>query len=92
MKTAVVEVEGLLGSLFGAGGEAGAGHAFAQAAFVQEILFQPSELLVEQVVGPVIRPDHHVGADGRVGVLDAFLEGLVIGAGGAVELRAGVGT
>ena len=37
--------------LFGPMDEAGAGHALAQAAFVQEIAFQAAELAVEQVGG-----------------------------------------
>ena len=41
--------------------EAGAGHALAQAALVQEILFQSAELLVEQVVGLVDQADGDVG-------------------------------
>jgi len=32
--------------LFGAGGQPGVGHALAQAAFFEEILLQPFELLV----------------------------------------------
>src|SRR5437899_13085736 len=51
----------LAASLFGAGGEAGAGHALAQAALFQKILFQPFELLVEQVVGLVDQADENVG-------------------------------
>ena len=47
--------------LFGALGEAGAGHAFAEAAFLQEILFEPPELLVEQVVGLVDQANKNVG-------------------------------
>jgi hypothetical protein len=35
----------------GAGGEPGAGHALAQAAFFEEILLKAFELLVQQVVG-----------------------------------------
>ena len=73
-------------SLFGAGGEAGAGHAFAQAAFFEEILLQPPELPVEEVVGHFNQTHNHIGANGGVGVFDAFLEGFVIRAGSAVEL------
>src|SRR6266511_5835274 len=47
-------------SLFGAGGEAGAGHALTQAALFQKILFQPAELLVEQIVGLVNQGDEDV--------------------------------
>ncbi len=38
-------------SLFGSLGVSGAGHAFAKAAFFDEILFEPPELLVEKVAG-----------------------------------------
>ena len=71
--------------MFGAGGQTGAGHALAQAAFFEKILFQSAELLVEQVVGHFDQTQNHIGADGGVGVLDAFLEGLVVRAGRAVE-------
>ena len=79
--------------VFAAGGEAGAAHAFAQAAFFQEIPFEAAELLVEQVVGELDEADHDVGGDGGVGMLDAFPEGGVAGVGLAVEFAetAGVG-
>ncbi|MFA7256441.1 MAG: hypothetical protein WC047_02560 [Kiritimatiellales bacterium] len=31
--------------------DAGAGHAFAKSAFFEKILFEPAELLVNQIVG-----------------------------------------
>ena len=71
--------------MFGAVGQPGARHALAQAAFFEEILFQAAELLVEQVVGHFDQTHNHIGADGGVGMLDAFLEGLKIRAGRAVE-------
>ena len=58
--------------LFGPGGQAGSSDALAKTAFVQEILFEAAELLVEQIVGELDETDHHIGGDGRVGVLDAF--------------------
>ena len=45
--------------------EAGAGHAFAQAAFFEKILLQPAELLVNQVVGLVDQADRNVGNNFR---------------------------
>jgi hypothetical protein len=50
-------------SLLGAGCQPGASHAFAQAAFFQEILFQAAELPVEQVVGHFDQTHNHIGAD-----------------------------
>src|SRR5438309_1816900 len=50
-------------ALAGAGVKAGAGHALAQAAFSQEILFESAELLVEQVVGLVNQADENVCHD-----------------------------
>ena len=48
--------------------EAGAGHAFAQAALLQEIPLQSAELLVYQVIGLVNQADGNVGNDfGRAG-------------------------
>lgn len=41
--------------------EAGAGHALAQAAFFEEVLFQPTKLLVNQVIGLVDETDGNVG-------------------------------
>jgi hypothetical protein len=42
---------GYFESLSGSLGESGAGHAFAKAAFFEEILLEPPELLVEKVAG-----------------------------------------
>ena len=44
-----------------AGGESGAGHALAEAALLEEGLFQMAELLVEEVVGLVDQTDGDVG-------------------------------
>ena len=63
--------------LFGPMREAGAGHALAQAAFVQEIALQAAELAVEQVGGNFDQAHDHIGANRGVGVLDAFLRSLV---------------
>ena len=47
--------------------EAGAGHAFAEAAFLHEVFFEPADLLVEEVVGLVDDADRDVGqGSGRV--------------------------
>jgi len=61
--------------VFGAVGQPGAGHALAQAALFQEISLQAAELLVQQIIGHLDQAHDHIGADGRVGVLDALLEG-----------------
>ena len=45
--------------------EAGAGHAFAEAALGQKILLEPPELLVEQVVSLVDKADEDIGDDLR---------------------------
>jgi hypothetical protein len=66
-------------------GETGAGHPFAQAAFFDKILLQSLELLVEKIGGHFDEAGYHVGADGRVGVFDAFAESFVVRAG--VRLR-----
>jgi DNA-binding transcriptional ArsR family regulator len=42
-------------------GKAGAGHPLAQSAFLKERLLQPSEVLVEQVVGLMYQTDDRVG-------------------------------
>src|SRR6266478_5126561 len=42
-------------------GEAGAGHALAQAALFEEIFLQPAELLVNEVVGLMNQADGNVG-------------------------------
>ncbi len=61
--------------LLRAGGEAGSGHAFAQATFVEKILLEPLELLVERVVGLVNETNEDVGDD----VAGAGIEKLAIG-------------
>jgi hypothetical protein len=48
-------------SLAVAGGEAGAGHTFAQAAGAEEVLLLAAKLLVEQVVGDFDEAEDHVG-------------------------------
>lgn len=70
----------------GAGSQAGASHAFAQAAFLQEILFQARNLPVEQITRHLDQADDDIGADGGVGVFDAFAKCFVVGAGLAVEV------
>ena len=63
---------------FVAAGESCAGHALAQASFFEKIAFEASELLVEQVVCDLDEADDDVGTDGRVGMLNAFSERLVV--------------
>ena len=43
------------------------------------------EQLAEQVASHLDEAGNHIGTDGGVGVFDAFLEGFIIGVGGAVE-------
>lgn len=51
----------VLGLIFGgAGGEAGAGHAFAEAAGLEEFLFELPELLIEQIVRLMDQADEDV--------------------------------
>ena len=47
--------------LFRAFGEAGAGHAFAQAALLEKGLFQLAKLLIQEVVGLVDQANEDVG-------------------------------
>lgn len=67
-------------------GQASAGHAFAEATLFEEVLFQAADLFVQQVVGHFDQADDDVRAGLRVGVLDAFAEGVVGGVGLAVEI------
>ena len=46
-------------------GEAGAGHAFAQTAVTEEVLFEAADLAVEQIVGGLDQDEDDVGADGE---------------------------
>lgn len=65
--------------LLAAGLEAGAGHAFAEAALLDEVFLKAEELLIEQVVCLVDEADGDVGEDGgRTGGEDLAvkLEGL----------------
>jgi hypothetical protein len=66
--------------------QAGVGHALAQAAFLEKVLFKTADLLVEQVVCQLNKTDDGVGADGRIAVFDGLTEGLVASAGRAIEL------
>ena len=60
-----------------AAGEAGAGHALAQPAFLEEILFKALELLVEQVVRLMDQADEDVGDRFRRPGFDEFAEVVV---------------
>ena len=66
--------------------KASAGHTFAETAFLQKGFLQLLQLPVQQVAGHADQADDDIGTDGRVRVLDAFLEGLVIRAGSPVKL------
>ena len=46
-------------------GEAGAGHALAQAALFQKISLEPAKLLVNQIIGLMNQADGNVGDDFR---------------------------
>jgi len=54
--------------LAGAGHEARAGHALAEAALLEEICFQAAELPIKEVVGLVNQADENVGDN--CGVVD----------------------
>ena len=58
-------------------GEAGAGHALAEAALLDKIFFEAEELLVDQVVRLVDQANHDVGNDLRRPGLDEFAVNLV---------------
>ena len=75
----------------GALGQAGAGHALAQAALIEEIPFLTAEQLIEQVAGDFDQTHEDVGADGRVGMLDAFAKGLIICAACSVQAAEALG-
>ena len=57
--------------------EAGAGHAFTQAAFRRRSLFQSAQLLVEQVVGLVNQANEDIGNDLRGASLNIGVIGLI---------------
>ena len=62
--------------------EAGFGHLFADAAFLDEVFFQPPSLLVEEVVGLVDEADEGVGPHRRIGVVEPTgVEGVAVGIG-----------
>jgi hypothetical protein len=72
--------------LFGPFREASAGHPLAQAALFDECFLQLPKLPVEQIVGQLDQPDHYIGCNGRIAMLNAFLEGFIVGVRLAVEL------
>jgi hypothetical protein len=49
-------------------------HALAQAAFLDEGLFEAMDLTVKEVGGHLDQTDDDIGANGRVGVFDALSE------------------
>lgn len=62
--------------------QAGAGHLLADAAIFHEVLFQTTDLLVEEVVGLVDEAEGDVGENGGVAVIEkgtVGFEGLVMG-------------
>ncbi len=61
----------------GTAGEAGAGHALAQAAFLEKVLFEALDLLVEQVIGLMDQANEDVGDRLRRPGFDEFAEILV---------------
>lgn len=72
-------------ALLGAGDAAGGGHAFAKAAGIDEVSFETADLSIEQIGRHLDQADDDVGADLRVGVFNAFAEGLVGPVAVAVE-------
>ena len=65
--------------------EAGAGHAFAEAAFFEEVFFEAADLLVEEVVGLVDEADGDVGEGSGRAVLEEGAIGFKGFAGGFTE-------
>jgi len=59
------------------GGETGAGHAFAEAALLEEVLFEPADLLIEEVIGLVDEADDDVGHDLNGSGFDKLAVGFV---------------
>ena len=57
--------------------EAGPGHALAESAFLEEILFEPADLLVEEVVGLVDEAEGNVGDDLGRARFGEFTLGLI---------------
>ena len=62
------------------------GHAFAQAALLDEGLLQLAQLAFEQVAGDADEADDHIGRNDRVGVFNAFARVGVGRIGDPVEL------
>lgn len=57
--------------------QSGAGHAFAEAIFFEEILFEAADLSVEEVVGLMNQADRDVGNNVRRPRLDERPIGLI---------------
>jgi hypothetical protein len=69
--------------------QAGAGHALAEAAILEEVLLQAAKLLVQKVVDCLDQANDHVATDRGVTVLDALAEGIVGGIVDDLGLAAG---
>ncbi len=52
-------------------------HALAQTALLEEVGFEAANLLVKQVSGYFDETDDDISTDGRIGMLNAFAEGVV---------------
>lgn len=73
-------MKGILPLLSGALIQSGAGHALAQAAFLDKRLLELPELAIKQVGGHLDQADNYIGSNGRIMMLNAFAKGIVVGA------------
>jgi hypothetical protein len=71
--------------------KAGARHALPQPAFFEKILFQAFQLTVEQLTSHFNQAKNDIGTNGRIGMSDAFAEGVLAGARLAVEVAQAAG-
>lgn len=67
-------------------GQARPCHGFPKTALLNESLLQSPDLLIQEIVDHFDQSYDHVCTDSRVRMLAAFLEGLIVRAGRAVEL------
>src|SRR5713226_10575302 len=75
----------MAGLCFGAFGQAGAGHALAQATLLDKSFLQVLKLPVQEIASNVDQANDHIGADGRVRVLNPFAESFISEIRGSIE-------
>lgn len=66
--------------------EAGAGHCFAETAFLEEVFFEAADLLVQQIVGLVDEADGDVGQGSGWAIVEEGAIGLKGFVGGLAKL------